>query len=45
MYSFLKRYLPPVAADAVMIAWYTLLIALVVYFSFEPKAEFNYLAL
>jgi hypothetical protein len=45
MYGFLKRYLPSPLADVLMAMWYVLLILAVLYCSFEPRAEFQYLML
>ena len=42
MYDALRARLPRWASDLVMAAWYAALIALVVYFVFEPQAEFRY---
>ena len=43
MYSFLRSHLPKPLAISLSFIWYLSLIALALYFSFEPKAEFNYL--
>lgn len=43
IYGLLLDVLPRPAANAVCALWYALLIILILYFSFEPRAEFNYL--
>ena len=43
MYEFLKSRLPAPLARVIMTIWYLTLIVIAIYFSFEPKAEFNYL--
>lgn len=43
MYRFLKSRLPLRIAQCITAIWYLALIAIALYFSFEPKAEFNYL--
>ena len=45
MYWLLRRYAPETLADVLMGLWYALLFFLVLYFAFEPQAEFNYLTL
>jgi hypothetical protein len=42
MYAILASRLPTWAADLLTALWYAALIALVIYCSFEPQAEFAY---
>jgi cbb3-type cytochrome oxidase subunit 3 len=42
MYQLLRTKLGDRAADAIMVVWIAVLLALVVYFVFEPQAEFRY---
>lgn len=43
IYCRLRSVLPPWAGNAVCAAWYAILFLLIVFFAFEPTAEFNYL--
>ena len=45
MHGLLRRYLPATVADVLMGLWYAALFFLVLYFAFEPQAQFNYLTL
>ena len=45
MYALFHRHLPKPAAAAVAVAWYAMLLVLVLYSVFEPQAEFQCLAL
>ncbi len=42
MYAFLRSFVPPAAANALMIVWYVLLIMLIVALSPAPPGEFRY---
>ncbi len=43
MYKFLKSRMPFIPAAFLAFIWYISLIIIVLYFSFEPVAEFAYL--
>lgn len=45
VYAFVRRYVPPLAANILVGAWYALLICLALFFSLEPQAEFRYMNL
>ncbi len=42
MYAFLKSIVPPPVAYALIVAWYVLLIVLIVALSALPPGEFRY---
>jgi hypothetical protein len=42
MYGLLLRYLPPWAAETVLVLWYLLLIALLLLALDAPSGEFRY---
>ena len=43
MYGFLRRFLPKIAADCLMVVWYLALIFLVAALSQSGQAVFRYL--
>lgn len=45
MYAFLKPRLGETAAQVLNGLWYAILVVLVIYSAFEPRAEFQYMML
>jgi len=42
MHAWLAARMPAWAADLLTAAWYAALVLLVLYYAFEPQAEFRY---
>ena len=45
MYALLRAHLPPRVAEFVSALVYAAVLLLILYYIFEPQAEFNYLTL